>query len=369
MINNKKINLLIPDGEAFFSTEVIKCFSDIPFANIHIVSSKKWIESRFSHKISSFTYFKKTENDNEYIEFLRKTILNKKIHVLLPIFYSTTHLLSRYKNNFKDLNINILTPESNYLEIANNKWELAKFLNKFNLPQPYTTDLMTLKSIENLKYPFLLKPKDGSHGSNIFIVKNESEFLKIYDKLKDKDNYIIQDFIQGYDIDMSVLCKKGEILTYTIQKGYLFGSLPFRPPIGIEFLHSDEIYDTIKKLMKELDWTGVAHIDLRYDSKKDRFLIIEVNPRFWGSIHASKKVGVNFPLLYSLTSLNETYDSVQYKFIKYANNRGLLKILKSRLMLNQKKYEFPHCYSIIEDIQDPFPKIFKYLNKIYLKLT
>jgi len=38
----------------------------------------------------------------------------------------------------------------------------------------------------------------------------------------------------------------------------------------------------------------VANIDTRFDENKGQALIIEIKPRYWGSLLASTSVGVNF---------------------------------------------------------------------------
>jgi predicted ATP-grasp superfamily ATP-dependent carboligase len=65
-------------------------------------------------------------------------------------------------------------------------------------------------------------------------------------------------------------------------------------PAGVEFFRDDATIELIRKLMAALDWNGVANIDLRFDNANGRALILEVNPRFWGSLFGSLSVGVNF---------------------------------------------------------------------------
>jgi D-aspartate ligase len=363
-----KLHVLIPDGDTILSLSVIRCLSDLENVDLHIVSSKKWVESRFSRKIKSFTLYAESNNDEGFIQFLTEIIKNKNINVLVPIHYPTIRLLSKYRQVFEACNIRVFTSSAEQLDLANNKGTLAKLLLSNGIPHPKTTELSCLESDEIIDYPMLLKPKNGWNGNKIFKVNKSSEFLKICAKIPDKNKYLLQNYIVGYDIDMSVLCENGHILNYTIQKGYVNSSSPYEPPKAIEFLTNNEIFENVKKIMKKLNWTGVAHIDLRYDERTKQFLVIEINPRFWGSVDASKKVGVNFPYLYCLASLGihpEPHD--YYRLETYANNRGLLKILFSKFTIGSKTYKFPDNISLKEDLLDPLPKIFKYVNKVFIK--
>ena len=368
--SNIKMNVLIPDGDTILSMSVIRCVSDLENVNIHIASSKKWVESRFSRKIMSFTFYRRSDHEEDFIDLLTEIIKNKKINVLLPIHYPTIRLLSKYRHVFKAFNMRVFTSAVEELDLADNKGTLAKLLLSNGIPHPKTIELSDFTSGTKIEYPILLKPKKGWNGNKIFKASDKEEMIKISSDLVDQNKYLMQNYIVGYDIDMSVLCEKGNILNYTIQKGYMESASPFEPPKAIEFLTNNQIYDSVKKMMKKLNWTGVAHIDLRYDERSKQFLVIEINPRFWGSVDASKKVGVNFPYLYCLASLGiypETHDD--YRLETYANNRGLLKILFSKFTVGTKKYKFPENVSVKEDLLDPLPKMFKYVNKAFLKIN
>ena len=39
-------------------------------------------------------------------------------------------------------------------------------------------------------------------------------------------------------------------------------------------------------------------IEFKHDKNKDRFVLIEVNPKFWGSSLLSIMSGIHFPLIY-----------------------------------------------------------------------
>jgi predicted ATP-grasp superfamily ATP-dependent carboligase len=362
MNSRKIINVLIPDGESILAMSVIRCLSDVEFVHIHLVSSKKWVESRFSNKISTFSHHNCADSEVQFIDFLKNVVLENDIHVVLPILLPAIRLLSKFKKDFEPFNVNIIAADEKQLDLANNKGHLSDLLFLHKIPHPETFYLSNLGSHKILEYPLLLKPKTGWNGNKIYVIKEENDFLNITSTINDKDNYLVQNYISGYDIDMSIICLNGDILSHTIQKGYVNSSKSFAPPMAIEFLDNDEIYRIVQKLMKLLNWNGVAHIDLRYDEIKNEFVVIEINPRFWGSVNASAKVGVNFPYLYCLTSMGENFTSPSCKHKRYANNRGLLKIICSKLLIF-KAYNFPHKTNLMDDILDPLPKLFKYITK------
>ena len=49
------------------------------------------------------------------------------------------------------------------------------------------------------------------------------------------------------------------------------------------------------KLMRALEWHGVAMVEYRCDDASDRHWLMEINGRFWGSLHLPLFAGVDFP--------------------------------------------------------------------------
>lgn len=360
---DKKIKVLIPDGESFFALSVINCLSDIENIEIHLIYTSKEINGvQYSNKIDSFVRYTKTDKEIDFINFINQEIIKKKIDVLMPLHVEAIRLASRHELNFNKLNIKILGTEVETLNKVNNKWKLSEFLTTHAIPVPKT--VQNFEDINELKYPILYKPVKGTAGGlGIKLIKNKTDLKNIRNK---SEEFILQEYLKGYDIDCNVLCKDGDILAYTIQKGIMKSSNPFAPPTAVKFLLEEKLYNMMKDLFKSLNYTGVANVDLLFDEVEKEYKLIEINPRFWGSVEASNKVGVNFPYLYCLTCLGIKFDIPTYKFEIYANNRALLNIIKSKFHL--KRTITPNHLAIKNDIFDPLPKIVKYSNKAFKKV-
>ena len=360
---DKDINVLLPDGESILSLYVINCLSDFKYIKIHILSQNKWTETRFSKNIISFNYYEE-KKEKEWIEIIKAQILEKNIDVLFPVEIENIRLVSKYNKQFKLLVPSLVLPAIDSFDIANNKWKLYKLLkeNSINSPLTYHSSEFLKTNDYVLEYPVLLKPLIGMGGFGIEMIEDEKSLINFI--LKDRDS-IIQRFIKGYDIDMSVLCINGKILAYSIQKGSIYSTAHYSAPLGVDFLYCEELFETVQQLMKNLNWSGFAHIDLRYDEIEKNYKVLEINPRIWGSIEASNKVGVNFPYLYCLSSLGINYKVPKYRYEKCVNNLGLIKILKSRLKRKNKNLEFPENTIIKSFLTDPLPLLFNfYLKKV-----
>jgi hypothetical protein len=55
--------------------------------------------------------------------------------------------------------------------------------------------------------------------------------------------------------------------------------------------------DDAERKLSYLDWQGVAMVEYRWDPATDQFYLMEMNLRFWGSLHLALYAGVDFPRL------------------------------------------------------------------------
>lgn len=76
-----------------------------------------------------------------------------------------------------------------------------------------------------------------------------------------------------------------------------------KPPAGGESTYRESIapdpqlVGAGRRLLDALDWTGVAMIECKRDPDTGRYMIMEVNGRFWGSLQLAIDAGVDFPTL------------------------------------------------------------------------
>ena len=75
-----------------------------------------------------------------------------------------------------------------------------------------------------------------------------------------------------------------------------------------------EIGDVSMPLINKLNWNGPIMVEYRYDKKSQKYYLMEVNGRWWGSLPLSIYCGINFPtmMLDSLTNKRKS-NPVTYK--------------------------------------------------------
>jgi predicted ATP-grasp superfamily ATP-dependent carboligase len=370
-----KLSVLIPDGEDdSIPLAVLRCLAQAPGLKINVLASKRWAPIRFSRFRAGFFNHNKISFDRERLDVILQTAKKSKADIILPVEQATIRLIAKHREEVESIAALPPIPTPELIDAVSDKWLLAEILERENIPHPATILYQRSKSyeqdVESLSFPVLVKPLDGFGGDGIIYFNELPELTEYLKNGRHSDRFIIQSFIRGYDIDCSVLCQNGEILAYTIQKGLLPGKKRFEPAVSIEFLYDKQVYDVIQRLMCNLNWSGVAHIDLRYDETDNKPKIIEVNPRYWGSLAGSLVAGINFPHLACLTSVKIAFPKPEYQFIRFSRLGVSFResFFVKRLVKKQLNGDnSPHTFSangLSFILSDPFPELYKQFKKI-----
>lgn len=365
---NQSFSILIPDGEQDLLTgQVLQCLSEAPHVKCYVMSNKKYLSSRFSRYTQHYSFYPETEDINIWIENINTEVDKYEIQLIMPIYEVGIKNLIQHKKKIKNTVRIVALPSLESFKTARNKVFLAKHLIEYNIPSPKIFHLKSKKgfSREQFEFPMIAKPLNESEGGEgIRLFENWTDFETFYNNGSPIEGLLFQKYVKGYDIDCSVLCKNGQIMAFTIQKGNFYGKKKFAPASGLQFLFEPKLFEVVTKLMKTLNWTGVAHVDLRYDYGDGEFKVIEVNTRFWTSLDASLIAGVNFPYLYTLLSLNKDFTVPKYNYISTLNLDGLLnKINQNKMFLTKIRFILNNT-SLKFVVKDPLPLLFKLFSRL-----
>jgi predicted ATP-grasp superfamily ATP-dependent carboligase len=122
------------------------------------------------------------------------------------------------------------------------------------------------------------------------------------------------------------------------------------------------LQESAERLLSCLGWVGVAMVEFKVDPRDGRPKLLEVNPRFWGSLHHAILCGVDFPFLLYRLAVEGDVDRVRgYRVAAKSRSLlhgDLLHFLKNpdRFHLRPALYDF----SIPDDVlsaDDPLPTL------------
>lgn len=109
---------------------------------------------------------------------------------------------------------------------------------------------------------------------------------------------IAQEFVPGVECGFFALFEGGDpIVTFQHRRvrsyTYAGGASVYRESVA-----DPELERVGTELLAHLDWHGPAMVECKRDERDGAFKLMEINPRFWGSLPLACAAGVDFPYLY-----------------------------------------------------------------------
>jgi predicted ATP-grasp superfamily ATP-dependent carboligase len=227
-------------------------------------------------------------------DVLNSLCRRRRIEVIIPIDVSSTRLLAEM-GELPGPRLFPL-PRASHLAMLNNKWNFAGYLRRLGVSTPATM-LIEGQDLPEVGFPGVVKPLELGYGAG---VRRINSLAELRSHMHSGDPHarlplLLQDYIEGRDVDLSMLARDGEILASAIQRWDGRG--------GYEYIEDEEILAMGQAIVSDIGYTGVAHFDLRVEGASGKPFMLECNPRFWGTMRAAMLHGVNFPYLGVLESL------------------------------------------------------------------
>lgn len=341
---------------------VIRALGMVPGVRVHLVSKDRRSPAKFSRWCRSFQHVASAADDSAVIAVLEKRVSQERIDVLLPIAEVAISLCSRNLAALSAMCAVTPVPTPASLDIAVDKWRFAEYLTGSGIPFPNSIHCESPDDLErvrsSLRFPVLLKPTRGQGGQGIeYFAVFDDLYARFQEEEVDVSRYLVQEFVDGYDLGCSILSWNGEVLAYTVQRGRIAGSSRFGAPSGIEFLNDRQVYESATAFPARVCWNGVMNVDLRFDRHEGKVKVLEVNPRYWRSLLGSVLAGVNFPYLACLKARNLPLPPRTYapgRFI-IENRVALKQMLQQLFHRREQEYRFDQT-SLGFAARDPLPE-------------
>jgi len=256
-------------------------------------------------------------NFNEIITSEFVSVNVRKYDYVLPMGANSTYItITKYKEFFycNDMKFSIQN-----LVV----FEKEKMLNiASNLGVPIPNTYYKLECVE--EYPIFYK-EDFENGGGVRGVAVNMESVPTSTSL------IYQEYIDTPSTyGMSFLAQDGKILTYTLHKEIISYPKDGGSSVVIESFADKRIIDYTKEMLKELNYNGWGLSEFKYCKKRDDFVFMEINGKFWASIEFMLRENPQF-LKYLL---DISYTKIETKRILFINRllqyeiRDILKNMK-----------------------------------------
>lgn len=226
--------------------------------------------------------------DKDYIPFLLDKCKKENIKLIVPLIDPELPILARERENFLKEGIMPLISSYETVMIGYDKLLTYRFLVENSFPSPKTFLLDRDFSKEKLDFPLIIKPRFGSASIGVQKCENYQDVEFYARKISEP---ILQEFLQGDEITLDVLCDfEGNPLSIVQRKRLKVRGGEVERGITIK---NYELLSLALELVKILKPFGV--INIQCFSTSNGFYFTEINPRFGGGYPLTHYAGVNFP--------------------------------------------------------------------------
>jgi predicted ATP-grasp superfamily ATP-dependent carboligase len=246
------------------------------------------------------------KNREAFADYLLRILKGGSYNVLFPV---ADACLAPIIDNEREISryTTIALPQRDIFMQGYDKGITLKTATKSGIPCPKTYFVNNLDEllalIDNVEYPVVIKPRISSGRRGTEICNSVDELITKYKKLEvEYKKMLIQEYIPS-DGEVGIYTlfnQASEPRALTVQRRLRSYPVAGGPSTLRETIKNDITERTVKiafKLLKDMKWVGVAMVEFRIDARDGIPKLMEINPRFWGSLQLSILSGVDFPYL------------------------------------------------------------------------
>jgi predicted ATP-grasp superfamily ATP-dependent carboligase len=233
-----------------------------------------------------------------YVEGVNRVLDRANYDYVIPVGGWTTNVFSEYRDQLS-APIEAVLPPHRSMQIAQDKWRTYLLATALDVPSPETVRLDSeekLPAAADLGFPLVVKAGTEAAPRYVEYVSSLAELKNAFAEYSDQytDDPLAQQWLSGEGCGFFALYLDGDIVG-----GYSHRRVREYPPSGgvsacAESLVDDRLTDLGTRILDTLDWNGPAMVEFKRDAD-GRPHLIEINPKFWGSLDLAVASGLRFP--------------------------------------------------------------------------
>jgi protein-tyrosine-phosphatase/predicted ATP-grasp superfamily ATP-dependent carboligase len=203
--------------------------------------------------------------------------------------------------------------------------------HKLNIPLPGQAVASTRAELEvavvDFGLPVFVKPPrsaesgDPQSRRSVKKIRRPEDLDPIANWMLTAGPVLVQEHFRGIGVGVETLCRNGEVLVAfqheRVHEPLLGGGSTYRRSVPL----NPELLDATRRLLKAVEYTGVCMVEFRYNLESHKWVLIETNGRFWGSLPLALSAGVDFPrYLYEMLKLGRSEFNASYRTNLYCRN-------------------------------------------------
>jgi predicted ATP-grasp superfamily ATP-dependent carboligase len=237
-------------------------------------------------------------HEDEFLSVVNSALERYSIDVVLPMSQELVEVFARNRSSLPD-HVRIPIAEFDKIRLAADKSAAIPFARTVGVPTP----AVFVDPDDVDWFPAVVKP---AHGSGVVRYVNDAEELA--------EAFVptstIQEYIPGTGYGFFALFDRGVEKAVFMHRRVREYPVTGGASTAAESVYDERLRDYGLTLLRALGWHGVAMAEFKRDDRDGEYKLIEINPKFWGSLDLSVAAGVDFPWLAVRLALGDDLPAV-----------------------------------------------------------
>ncbi len=223
--------------------------------------------------------------------------LRERCDAVLPVDFVDVATLAEHGDLFERAGVALVAPPSESVKLAADKGRLPELLaGVARTPKQVVFNVNA--DLEGVSPPLVVKGL-GDASNPSYHLTRESAFAEA----RKRGRCLVQEYVAGVGRGYYAIASGGEpLLEFTHER------LVERDPSGGASVaakgpvHDPRLYAIGRAVLAKLGWTGPLMVETRFNFEEGYF-VVELNPKFWGSLDLPVRLGYQFPAVLVKASL------------------------------------------------------------------
>lgn len=276
---------------------------------------------RWSRHLRRIAYDQRFFTDSHIDRFVQFLTANH-YDVLLPVGARSIQFIARHRTAI-ERHTGLALAETDRIELCLDKHRLNAFAATSGLFVPRSWSVCHSKEAdrvaEEARFPVVVK---GGHELDRGGVSYVPDAAALGPTLATRcarlpaegPALLVQERIDGHGCGFFALYQHGRL-----KRCFMHRRIRMVPATGgasccAESVYEEDMFQAGRQLLDALRWHGVAMVEFIREAETGHLYLMEVNPKFWGSLDLAIAAGVNFPSLLVKVALGTTIEtSLDYR--------------------------------------------------------
>jgi predicted ATP-grasp superfamily ATP-dependent carboligase len=301
-----KPSILVLDGEQRAALAVVRSLGGHG-VKVHVASS-------VPHSLAGGSRFATTESlvpepiegGEGYATAIARLSAELETRIVLPVTEASIMALLEYRDLLGS--VRIVSSDLERFRLATDKAAVLSLAAQLGIDVPAQWVIAGARDVAQIpeeRYPLVVKPArsvvtgddGGRRKVTVQYANDRADLEAIIGRLgPDAGPFLLQTRIGGPGVGIFLLRWKGRVLA-----SFAHRRIREKPPSGgvsvccESIAAPPDLLGQSIRLLEALDWDGIAMVEYKQDRRTGRYYLMEINPRFWGSLQLAIDSGVDFP--------------------------------------------------------------------------